>query len=85
MYEGGARHVGCWMHVRRHFLDARLTDPERAHEALARIRALYAVERDAKERELAGAALATYRQRHAGPILAAFTTYLRFPPRLTNP
>src|SRR5262249_11231155 len=37
VYEGGATHVGYWMHVRRYFFDARLTDPERAHEALARI------------------------------------------------
>ena len=51
VYEGGATHVGCWMHARRYFFDARLTDPERAHEALARIRALYAVEREAKEKE----------------------------------
>src|SRR5262249_43958024 len=71
VYAGGATHVGCWMHARRYFFDARLTDPERAHEALARIRALYAVERDAKEQELTGAALAAYRQEHAGPILVA--------------
>src|SRR5262249_35903757 len=58
VYEGGAMHVGCWMHTRRYFFDARLTDPERAHEALARIRALCAVERDSKEQELTGASLA---------------------------
>src|SRR5262249_53945254 len=51
VYARGARHVGCWMHARRYFFDAQLTDPERAHEALARIRALYAV-----EKELTGAA-----------------------------
>jgi transposase len=76
VYEGGATHVGCWAHVRRYFFDARLTDPERAHEALARIRALYAVEREAKERELTGAALAAYRQEHAGPVLATFAGWL---------
>jgi transposase len=76
VYEAGATHVGCWMHARRYFFDARLTDPERAHEALARIRALYAVERDARERELTGSALAAYRQRHAGPVLAAFADWL---------
>src|SRR5262245_30102073 len=64
------------MHARRYFFDARLTDPGRAHEALARIRALYAVERDAKEQELTGAALAAYRQEHAGPVLAAFAIWL---------
>jgi hypothetical protein len=62
IYECGARHVGCWAHARRYFFDARLSDPERAHEALARIRALYAVEREAKEKELIGDDLAAYRQ-----------------------
>jgi hypothetical protein len=76
VYEGGATHVGCWMHVRRYFFDARLSDPERGHEALARIRALYAVEREAEERKLTGADLAAYRQQHAGPVLAAFADWL---------
>ncbi|MDB5312592.1 MAG: Transposase family protein [Gemmataceae bacterium] len=39
--EGGVTHVGCRMPARRYFLDARVSDPERAHEARARIRALY--------------------------------------------
>jgi transposase len=76
LYEGGATHVGCWMHARRYFFEARVADPERAHEALARIRALYAVERDAKERGLTGAALAAYRQQHAGSVLVAFADWL---------
>jgi transposase len=76
VYAGGATHVGCWMHARRYFFDARLSDPERSHEALAHIRALYAVERDAKEKGLTGAALAAYRHDHASPILATFATWL---------
>jgi transposase len=76
VYAGGATHVGCWMHARRYFFDARLTDPERSHEALAWIRALYAVERDAKEKGLTGADLAAYRQRHGAPILTAFAHWL---------
>jgi transposase len=76
VYAGGATHVGCWMHARRYFFNARLTDPERAHEALGRTRALYAVERDAKEKELTGAAVAAYRQEHSGPVLAAFADWL---------
>jgi hypothetical protein len=64
------------MHARRYFFDARLSDPERAHEALARIRALYAIERDAKAEGLSGAALAAYRQEQAGPILVAFADWL---------
>jgi hypothetical protein len=76
VYEGGATHVGCWMHARRYFCDARLTDPERSHEALAHIRALYAVERDAKGNGLTGVALAAYRQEHASPVLATFAAWL---------
>jgi transposase len=64
------------MHARRYFFDARLTDPERAHEALARIRDLYVVERDAKEKGLTGATLAAYRQERAGPVLATFAEWL---------
>jgi transposase len=76
VYEGGATHVGCMMHVRRYFYDARLNDPERAHEALARIRALYAVEQAAKEKGLTGSNLATYRHQFAGPVLTAFASWL---------
>jgi transposase len=76
VYAGRATHVGCWMHARRYFFDARLSDPERAHDALARIRALYAVEADARARNVTGAALAAYRQQRAAPILAAFADWL---------
>jgi transposase len=76
IYEGGATHVGCMMHVRRYFFDARLNDPERAHEALARIRALYAVEQAAQQKGLTGSSLAAYRQQHAGPVLTAFAGWL---------
>lgn len=41
--------VGCWAHARRYFFDAKENDPARAHEALARIRRLYAIEEKAKE------------------------------------
>ena len=76
VYEGGAAHVGCWMHARRYFFDARLSDPQRTHEALARIRALYAVEADARARNITGTALAAHRQEHAASILGAFADWL---------
>jgi len=76
VYDGGARHVGCWAHARRYFFDARLSDPARAHDALARIRALYAVEREAKEMKLTGTDLATYRRQHVGQVLAAYADWL---------
>ena len=41
--------VGCWAHCRRYFYDARDNDPARAHEVLARIRRLYAIEDEAKK------------------------------------
>jgi transposase len=40
--------VACWAHTRRHFYDARTSDPARAAEALARIGFFYDVEREAK-------------------------------------
>jgi transposase len=68
--------VGCWAHARRYFFDARVSDPERSHDALARIRALYAVEREAKEKQLTRRDLAAYRREYAGPVLAAFADWL---------
>jgi transposase len=43
--------VGCMMHARRKFYEARTSDPQRSHQALAWISLLYDVERDAKGRE----------------------------------
>jgi transposase len=43
--------VGCMMHARPKFYEARTSDPPRSHQALAWISLLYDVERDAKERE----------------------------------
>jgi len=48
----------------------------RAHEALARIRLLYAVEADAKANGLTGTDLAAYRQEHARPVLQSFADWL---------
>jgi transposase len=76
LYAAGATHVGCWMHARRYFFEAKESDPARAHEALARIRLLYAVEAEAKEKGLVEADLAAHRQEHAGPILNDFATWL---------
>src|SRR5580765_2929121 len=76
LYAAGANHVGCWAHARRNFFEAKDSDPPRAHEALARIRLLYAVETEAKEKSLHDAELAAYRQKHAGPVLNAFAEWL---------
>jgi transposase len=76
LYAAGATHVGCWAHARRNFFEAKESNPARAHEALARIRLLYEVEAQAKERSLQGAELAGYRQERAGPVLKAFADWL---------
>jgi hypothetical protein len=76
------RHLGCWMHARRYFVEAEPSDP-RAVEALAFIRTLYAVEREIKdEREKLGdlfadADLVRLRQTRAGPILVKFSDWLK--------
>jgi hypothetical protein len=63
-----ANHIDCWMHVRRYYFEAKESDPGRAHEALARIRLLYAVEADAKTHGLNGSDLAADRREQAGPV-----------------
>jgi hypothetical protein len=62
----------AWVYVG----DACLSDRERGHDALARIRARYAVEAEAKERGITGAALASFRQARAGPVPAAFADWM---------
>jgi len=75
------RHLGCWMHARRYYVEAEPSDP-RAVEALAFIRTLYAVEREIKEeRDRLGerftdADAVRLRQTRAGPILATFADWL---------
>jgi transposase len=66
--------VGCWAHVRRKFVEAEKVSAREAHEAVARIRALYAVEHAAKD--LDPAARAAMRQRDARPLLDSFAAWL---------
>ena len=66
--------VGCWAHARRKFVDAQKASPRAAHEAVARIKQLYAVEHEAKELE-AGARRAL-RQERSIPLLAALKEWL---------
>ncbi len=50
--EAGGRvtEVACWAHARRKFYDARHSDPEGSAQALAYIRRLYDVDKQAKKR-----------------------------------
>jgi transposase len=72
--QGSVVEVACWAHARRKFVEAEKTSPALAHEAVARIRALYAVEHEAKD--LDAAARAALRQRDAQPLLAAMKQWL---------
>jgi transposase len=44
--------AGCWAHARRYFFEAKDSHPQVAHQALAYIRRLYAVESEAKDLSL---------------------------------
>jgi transposase len=73
------RHLGCWMHVRRKFVEARDNDP-RAIDALAYIRTLCAVEKEIREdrakREVLDAEVVHRRRTRAGPVLDMFSDWL---------
>jgi len=66
--------VGCFAHARRKFHDARISDPARAHEALARIRRLYEIEAESKPLDDAGRLAA--RSIRARPVLDALFDWL---------
>jgi transposase len=73
--------VGCMMHARRKFYEARTTDPNRSHQALAWISLLYDVEREAKEQETTGyeafvALRHELRRERSGPIFDKFHAWL---------
>jgi nucleotide-binding universal stress UspA family protein len=70
----GVVEVACWAHARRKFVEAEKTSPALAHEAVARIRALYAVEHEAKD--LDPSARAALRRQQAGPLLEALKRWL---------
>jgi len=77
--------VGCWMHARRKFYEARTSDPARSHLVLAWIVGLYKIEDDAKEAwkkhpEWDDAAWHAYRYdfriKHSTPVLATIRAWL---------
>jgi transposase len=66
----------CWAHARRGFVKAEDVEPERAATALDRIGALYAIEAEIREKELAGEAKAQVRGARSRPIVVAFFEWL---------
>lgn len=68
--------VGCWAHLRRYFVDAQLSEPGYAAQALALIGQLYKVDRDAREQGLDASARLVLRQQRAGPIVAELRQWI---------
>jgi transposase len=59
--------AGCWSHARRRFIEAEKTAPEIARQAVALLRALFAVEKQAKEFSVPDRL--TLRQAQSAPLL----------------
>jgi transposase len=63
----GIARAGCWAHLRRKIIDAEKTAPEIAREAIEMVRALYAVEKQAKD--ISAQARLRLRQEQSAPVL----------------
>jgi transposase len=84
--ELSVKHAGCWAHVRRKFVDVvRAVEKARRGKArsgcsgdvaISKIRRLYEIEREAKERDLRGRELVEFRREHAEPLLEEFHDWL---------
>jgi transposase len=80
----GIVHAGCWAHARRKFDEVQKSapsgkdakKPSTADTALAYIRRLYRIERDAKEAGLTGSALVEDRRTKARPVLDELKDWL---------
>ncbi len=72
----GVVHVQRWSHSRREFLQAEAHEPERVADALERIRAVYRIEEEIREKNLTGEAKRTYRYRHSRPRVAQFSDWV---------
>jgi transposase len=68
--------VGCWSHAERYFEAACDSDPGHAAEGLGFIRALFALEAQAKRTHLGETEVLALRQRQAAPILDEFKIWL---------
>ena len=69
--------VACWAHARRKFYDAQSSDLMRSMVMLAYIRLLYDVEREARDRAMAGRGRLELRLEKSVPILEDMEAYLK--------
>ncbi|MEK7754105.1 MAG: IS66 family transposase [Acidobacteriota bacterium] len=77
--------LGCWAHARRYFVEAQDTSPALAVIAVAHIKVLYDIEKDAARRERRGDALVAWRKEHSVPVLDAFRRWLTDQVRILLP
>jgi transposase len=73
---GRVTEVACWAHARRKFHDARMTMPGVCFQAIAWIKRLYEIERDAREAKLDAEQRYALRQERAVPLLQQIHTWL---------
>lgn len=69
--------LGCWSHARRYFVNAQDKCPSLAVIAVAHIKAIYDIEKEAARRKLRANALVAWRQEHSVPVLNAFRRWLK--------
>ena len=68
----GITHAECWSHARRELFEAQAMEPDRVHEALEQIAAIYAIEKEIRERKLVGEAKRLHRLTHSKPRVEMF-------------
>jgi transposase len=77
LHKGRVVEVGCWAHARRYFFEALETAKDHAGDALAAIRVLYDVEREAKEGGLDADATRQLRQERSKLLLEQMLPWLQ--------
>ena len=65
----GILHLQCMAHARRYFMEALVTDQQRAEYVLQHMQQLYAIERRCKDKELSFDERKEVRQKEAVPVL----------------
>jgi transposase len=76
LHRRGLVEVGCWAHARRKFHEARTSDPQRSHAAIAWIGQLYGVERQARDEGWDDAKRMAARTERSRPLLESFSAWL---------
>jgi transposase len=70
-------HALCWSHTRRGFVKAEDVEPERSAEAIRRIRELYAIEKEIRDKKINGEAKQAERGLRSKTLVAAFFSWLK--------